>query len=96
MLKQNTINKMPLNKKKILFKCTHMGTKELDILLGNFVSTHINTLKKREFDYLDVILSFNEVDLFKILTKKKEIDKKMNKLFVNKIIKFNQNFKKDI
>ena len=81
-----------MRKKKILFKCTHRGTKELDILLGNYVSNHINKLKSKELDYLDVILDFNDIDLFKILTKKKKINEKMNKFFVKKIIKFNQNF----
>ncbi len=81
-----------MRKKKILFKCTHRGTKELDILLGNYVSNHINKLKSKELDYLDVILDFNDMDLFKILTKKKKINEKMNKFFVKKIIKFNQNF----
>ena len=81
-----------MRKKKILFKCTHRGTKELDILLGNYVSNHINKLKSKELDYLDVILNFNDMDLFKILSKKKKINEKMNKFFVKKIIKFNENF----
>ena len=92
MLKKNNITNLPLRRKKILFKCTHRGTKELDILLGNFVSNHINLLKPKELDYLEVILGFNDIDLYKILTNKKEIDKKMNKLFLKKIIKFNQKF----
>ena len=96
MLKKIKISKLSLRKKEILFKCTHRGTKELDILLGNYVSNHINELKSKELDYLDVILNFNDMDLFKILTKKKKINEKMNKFFVKKIIKFNQNFNRDI
>ena len=96
MLKKIKISKLPIRKKKILFKCTHRGTKELDILLGNYVSVHIIKLKSKELDYLDVILDFNDTDLFKILTKKKEINKKMNKLFVEKIIKFNKKLNKYI
>ena len=94
MLKKIKINNLSLRKKKILFKCTHSGTKELDILLGNYVSHHINLLKSKELDYLDVVLSFSDLDLFKILTKKKAIDKRMNKYFIKKIIKFNQNINK--
>jgi len=94
MLKKIKISKLPIRKKKILFKCTHRGTKELDILLGNYVSSHINDLNTKELDYLDVILSYTDIELFKILTKKKEINKKMNKFFVKKIIKFNQKFNK--
>ena len=94
MLRKNKINNLSLRKKKILFKCTHSGTKELDILLGSYVSHHINLLKSKELDYLDVVLSFSDLDLFKILTKKKAIDKKMNEYFIKKIIKFNQNINK--
>ena len=94
MLKKIKINNLSLRKKKILFKCTHSGTKELDILLGSYVTHYINLLKSKELDYLDVVLSFNELDLFKILTKKKAIDKKMNEYFIKKIIKFNQNINK--
>ena len=92
MLKKNKINNLSLRRKKILFKCTHRGTKELDILLGNFVSKHIDLLKSKELNYLEIILSFNDIDLYKILINKKEIDKKMNKLLLKKIIKFNQKF----
>ena len=94
MLKKIKINNLSLRRKKILFKCTHSGTKELDILLGSYVSHHINLLKSKELDYLDVVLNFSDLDLFKILTKKKAIDKKMNEYFIKKIIKFNQNINK--
>ena len=94
MLKKIKINNLSFRKKKILFKCTHSGTKELDILLGSYVSHHINLLKSKELDYLDVVLNFSDLDLFKILTKKKAIDKKMNEYFIKKIIKFNQNINK--
>ena len=96
MLKKIKISKLSIRKKKILFQCTHRGTKELDILLGNYVFKHINVLKNKELDYLDVILDFNDNDLFQILTEKKEINKKMNKFFVKKIIRFNQKFNKYI
>ena len=94
MLRKNKINNLSFRKKKILFKCTHSGTKELDILLGSYVSHHINLLKSKELNDLDVVLSFSDLDLFKILTKKKAIDKKMNEYFIKKIIKFNQNINK--
>tara|TARA_B100000315_G_C14306676_1_gene464366 strand:+ start:48 stop:338 length:291 start_codon:yes stop_codon:yes gene_type:complete len=94
MLKKIKISELSIKRKKILFKCTHRGTKELDTLLGNYASNHINVLKNKELDDLDIILRFNDMDLFKILTEKKEINKKMNKFFVKKIIKFNQKFNK--
>ena len=71
MLKKIKINNLSLRKKKILFKCTHSGTKELDILLGSYVSHHISLLKSKELDYLDVVLSFTDLDFSRSLSKKK-------------------------
>ena len=94
MLKKININNLSDKKKKLLFKCTHRGTKELDILLGNYVLKYIDVLNNKDIDHLNTILEFNDVDLFLILTKKKKIDKKMNKELINKIIKFNYNINK--
>ena len=33
-------------KKKILYRSRHRGTKEMDLLLGNFVKKYVNLLNK--------------------------------------------------
>ena len=35
-------------KKQIIFRSAHRGTKEMDLLLGNFVKKYINELKSNE------------------------------------------------
>jgi len=49
------INKEIL-KKKIIYRSTHRGSKEMDILLGNFVKSHIDTLNNMELENLMEIL----------------------------------------
>jgi len=90
MLKKNKITNLSKRKKKILFKCTHRGSKELDILLGSYVKKFIHSLTIKQLDHLDSLLSFDDIYLFSVLTKKSEIDPKMDKSLVKQIIKFNQ------
>ena len=35
-------------KKKILYRSEHRGTKEMDLLLSNFVKKYVNSLSERE------------------------------------------------
>ena len=94
MLKNKKVN-LTLKKKELLFKSTHRGTKELDYLIGNFVLDKIDVLTEKDLNDLELILSFNDVYLFRILTEKERINKKMDVNLVKKIIKFNKRFKYD-
>ncbi len=56
------INKEIL-KKKILYRSIHRGTKEMDLLLGNFVKKHINDFDNNDLVDLDKLLHFEDEDL---------------------------------
>jgi len=45
------INKINF-KKKIIYRSTHRGTKEMDLLLGNFVKKNLNKLN--DFELIDL------------------------------------------
>ena len=53
------INKEIL-KKQIIYRSKHRGTKEMDILLGNFVKTYINEFNDNELKDLDKLLSIED------------------------------------
>ena len=53
------INKEIL-KKQIIYRSKHRGTKELDILLGNFVETYINEFNDNELKDLEKLLSIED------------------------------------
>jgi len=52
-------------KKKILYRSIHRGTKEMDLLLGNFVTKFINTLNESELYELKSLLEINDEILHK-------------------------------
>ena len=71
MLKKMKVTKLlDLRRKKYLFKSTHRGTKEIDILLGRFVEMNINKLSDNELKHLEQIINLDEHKLFLILTKR--------------------------
>jgi len=43
-------------KKKIIYRSTHRGTKEMDILLGNFVKTYIDEFLDQDLKDLEDLL----------------------------------------
>ena len=90
MLKKNNSTNLSIKRKKLLFQSTHRGTKELDVLIGKFVSKHIDKLNTKDLNCLDNILKFNDMDLYMVLTKKSGICTGMDKEFIKKIIKFNK------
>jgi len=55
--KKNLIN-------KILYRSTHRGTKEMDILLGSFVRKYINVLSEQELYELSELLNCEDSILY--------------------------------
>ena len=47
-------------KKKIIYRSTHRGTKEMDLLLGLFTKKNINTLNDSELSDLNDLLQIND------------------------------------
>ena len=47
-------------KKQITYRSTHRGTKEMDLLLGNFTKKNINIFNDAELDDLNNLLQIND------------------------------------
>ena len=52
-------------KKKILYRSMHRGTKEMDLLLTNFVKKYVNSLNESELCELESLLSIDDEVLYK-------------------------------
>ena len=63
------INKNTL-KKKIMYRSTHRGTKEMDLLLGSFVKKNINNLETYELKDLYDLMNKDDEILFNFYYKK--------------------------
>ena len=93
MLIYNSLSKKMKNKKnlinQIIYRSSRRGTKEMDILLGNFVKKYINKFNDNELSDLDKILNYDDEVLYQWY-----FDKNNNKLIKNnKITKMLKEFK---
>ena len=53
-------------KKKIVYRSTYRGTKEMDKLLTSFTKKYINTLNVSELNNLNNLLNLDDENLYKL------------------------------
>jgi antitoxin CptB len=51
-------------RKRLLFRCWHRGTREMDLLLGRFADAEIATLADAELAELERLLEIPDPDLY--------------------------------
>ena len=59
-------------KKQIIYRSTHRGSKEMDILLGNFVKKHIGNFNDDELKDVEQILFIEDEILYRWYFAKKD------------------------
>ena len=57
------MNELETLKKKIKYRSSYRGTKEMDLLLTSFVSSIINILSLAELEKLDEFVNCNDEDI---------------------------------
>jgi len=74
-------------KKKIIYRSAHRGSREMDLLLENFVKKHINDLDDKGLKELDYLISIEDEILsdwyYKNKANKIIINNKVSLLFKN-------------
>ena len=76
-------------KKRIIYRSAHRGSKEMDILLGNFVKEHIDDFSDDDLKSLEQILFIEDEILYRWYFDKKDSDIIPN----NKVSKMLKNFR---
>ena len=52
-------------KKQIIYRSMHRGTKEMDLLLGNFVKKHIDNFSNTDLEDLEKLLFIEDEIIYK-------------------------------
>ena len=78
-------NKLEIFKKKLIYRASYRGTKEMDILLSSFVNKYINELKEESLYELEKFLDFEDEIILNFynqnIIEKKIDENKVSKLF---------------
>ena len=78
--------KLDFFKKKLLYRASYRGTKEMDILLGNFVERSINNFNFQQLKALEKFLDFEDDTIFNFY-KYNKIEKNIDKNEISNIFK---------
>jgi antitoxin CptB len=69
-------------RKRLLFRCWHRGTREMDLILGRFADAEIATLTDAELTQLEHLIEVPDPDLYAALTGDKPLaDEYVSTLF---------------
>ena len=55
-------------RKRLLFRCWHRGTREMDLILGRFADAEISTLSDAELAELEQLIEVPDPDLYAAFT----------------------------
>ena len=78
-------NKLEIFKKRLIYRATYRGTKEMDILLSSFVKKHINTFNEKSLIKLENFLDLSDEQILNYynntFTEENMIENEVLKLF---------------
>ncbi|MGB9118133.1 succinate dehydrogenase assembly factor 2 [Bradyrhizobium sp.] len=55
-------------RKRLLFRCWHRGTREMDLIFGRFADAEITNLSEEELDQFEFLMDVPDPDLYAALT----------------------------
>ena len=87
------MTKKEILKKQIIYRSTHRGSKEMDILLGNFINKYIDLFNENELNLFDSILECDDEDIYQWILGKKEIPENYSNRTLQLLINTTQNLK---
>jgi antitoxin CptB len=62
-----------VRRRRLLFRATHRGTFENDLMIGGFVRAHLDNLTEADVDALELVMETPDTDLADWLTGRAEI-----------------------
>ena len=75
-------------KKQIIYRSTHRGSKEMDLLLGNFVKRYIDSFNEEELKELNKIICLEDEVIHKWYFENKQSELMVN----NKVSRYLKDF----
>lgn len=59
---------LDVRRKRLLFRCWHRGTREMDLIIGRFADRYLDTLNAQELDELERLIDIADVNLYASFT----------------------------
>ena len=76
-----------IKRKRLLFRSTHRGTREMDILLGSFFKSNMSALNKDQLNEFEGLIEIPDDDLYNWAMGRMEIPKELDTELLRDFIK---------
>ena len=76
-----------IKRKRLLFRSTHRGTREMDILLGSFFKSNMSDLNKAQLNEFEGLIEIPDDDLYNWAMGRMEIPKELDTQLLRDFIK---------
>ena len=77
--------------RRILFRATHRGIKEMDILLGGYTRENIEKMPLCDLDLFEVMLNIDDQKFYSILLRDEEVPEQFEGKLMQSIIDYTHN-----
>jgi antitoxin CptB len=77
-------------RKKLLWRATHRGIKEMDIVVGGFAEAHLASMNQSEINEFQEILEIPDQDLLGWLTRQSEIPADQSSPLLRRMLRLDQ------
>jgi antitoxin CptB len=65
---RNHQDDLELRRRRLLFRCWHRGTQEIDLILGSFATSSLSGFQEAQIERFEDLLDCTDLDLFDWIT----------------------------
>ena len=76
-------------RRRLVYRCNHSGTKELDALLGGFAAAHVAAFDSAALDEFEAILACPSPDIYTWLIKREAVPSRLEGPVMKMMLNFN-------
>jgi antitoxin CptB len=62
------LDDLELRRRRLLFRCWHRGTQEIDLILGSFATSSLSGFQEAQIERFEGLLDCTDLDLFDWIT----------------------------
>ena len=88
MSNKQKIPKISKQRKKMLYRCWHRGTQEMDLILGHFANQHLEKYNQSELNRFEKLMDEQDTDLLAWILGQQPIPSDVDAELINQLREF--------
>jgi len=76
-----------IRRKRMLYRCWHRGTQEMDLILGNFANENLHKYNEKQLDDFEKLMDEQDTDLLKWILGQEPTPKDVDRSIIDLLIK---------